>query len=455
MSKKIEKPNKETIVERYSKYGSSLSSVARSFGVSNPTLRSWMKFYGIERKGHKQSCTEVNSMRRKDAPTKENLERLYQTNSIKSLEKIFGVGQETVYGWLDEYGIEIKDHKQACADAKTRQFSHINYNFDTVKSVYEKYKNCRICADVLGISVSHFRKLKNKYGIETEIPWRSSAEIELFEYCKSLDTDFVANDKSIINPYEIDIIHHKHKLAIEYCGLYWHSEYYGKKDKSYHKKKRELCEKKGYDLITVFESDDLELVKCLIRSKLGLNERIYARKTKIKKIDSKTANEFHTKHHLHGSVGSRHNYGLFYEDELVMVSSFGKSRYSQKYDYECTRMTSHSDYSVIGGASKLFKTFMREESCSSLITYADYRFGSGKVYNHCNMVRTHNSDPNYWYFNKNNPCRLYSRVKFQKHKQKDMFDNFDESLTEYQNALNNGWDRIYDCGNAVFSIINT
>jgi hypothetical protein len=44
-----------------------------------------------------------------------------------------------------------------------------------------------------------------------------------------------------------------------------------------------------------------------------------------------------------------------------------------------------------------------------------------------------------------------SRVQFQKHKLKDKLDKFDPSLTEWENMQLNDYNRIWDCGNYVFS----
>jgi hypothetical protein len=45
---------------------------------------------------------------------------------------------------------------------------------------------------------------------------------------------------------------------------------------------------------------------------------------------------------------------------------------------------------------------------------------------------------------------LESRIKYQKHKLKDVLSIFDGEKTEYENMKNNGFRRIYDCGNMVF-----
>jgi len=48
------------------------------------------------------------------------------------------------------------------------------------------------------------------------------------------------NDKTYINPYELDIYIPDLKLAFEFNGLYWHNELH--KENDYHLKKTELCE---------------------------------------------------------------------------------------------------------------------------------------------------------------------------------------------------------------------
>jgi len=66
--------------------------------------------------------------------------------------------------------------------------------------------------------------------------------------------DVVIHDRDLIAPYELDFVLPKHKLAIEYCGLYWHSNE-KLNDKYYHQKKLIKCGSVGYDLLTIFEDE--------------------------------------------------------------------------------------------------------------------------------------------------------------------------------------------------------
>lgn len=95
----------------------------------------------------------------------------------------------------------------------------------------------------------------------------SMAEKELYEWCVDvLDCDVLSNDRTLINPLELDIVVPSLKVAIEYCGLYWHSELNGKM-RDYHLNKLELCEQAGYQLITIFEDEWIN-TKDIVKSKL-------------------------------------------------------------------------------------------------------------------------------------------------------------------------------------------
>jgi hypothetical protein len=130
--------------------------------------------------------------------------------------------------------------------------------------------------------------------------------------------------------------------------------------------------------------------------------------------------------------------------------TFGKSRYNKKYQYELIRFCNKINTLVTGGASKIFKYFIRNYNPESLISYADLRYSKGALYEKLGFTKLKSSTPNYFYFHKNNTLKLMSRVQFQKHKLKDKLDIYDPELTEYQNMLNNGYDRIWDCGNGVY-----
>jgi len=266
----------------------------------------------------------------------------------------------------------------------------------------------------------------------------SRQETELQEWISSI-IDIEVRNRSIISPYELDVVIPSKKIAIEYNGLYWHSEQQGK-CRNYHLLKHQLCEEAGYRLIQIWENEweeKKDIVKSIILSAIGIYERkIGARQCKVEDIDITTARQFYDDNHIQGFKGGKHK-GLFYKGKLVSMMTI--------YNNILERFVSKCGYRIIGAFSKLLKSFNINKS---IVTFSDLRYFTGDVYRKNGFTFLYNSDPNYFYFNTDR--QLHSRVSFQKHKLKDKLEVFDPNLTEYQNMLNNGYHRIWDCGNAKF-----
>ena len=282
----------------------------------------------------------------------------------------------------------------------------------------------------------------------------SKAEIELRDWVSQYIT--VENNKRVYldNEYEMDVYIPEHKIGIEYHGLWYHSDNAGT-SKRYHLDKLEKAESKGIRLIQVFENEwtyKKDIVKSVILSKLGLYEnRIYARKCKIRTISYKTKNDFLESNHLQGRDGSKDCVGLFCSDELVSVMTFGRRNLGRKTQLEMLRYCCKLNTQIIGGASKLFKFYINRYNgeYEYIKTFADKRYSDGGLYEFLGFVNKGDSPPNYWYFKKNEDT-LYHRANFMKHKLSGKLDVYDDTLTEYQNMVNNKYNRIFDCGNKIY-----
>ena len=284
----------------------------------------------------------------------------------------------------------------------------------------------------------------------------SKGEKEIVTWLKSIlpeEVEIIENDRKILNGKELNILIPEKNLAIEFNGLYWHSELQGK-DRNYHLNKTEQCKEKGIHLIHILDVDwyfKKEIIKSIIRMNLGLVEnKIYARKTTIGEVSSKQADEFLENNHLQGKDNSSIRLGLFYNDELVSLMTFGKSRFNKNYQYEIYRFINKINTMVIGGASKLFRYFIENYNPESVITYSEKNYFKGGVYEKLGFQRLKDSPPNFYYF-KEGDTRLFHRMKFQKHKQKELLEFFVPELTTWENMQINHYDRIWDAGNYVFS----
>lgn len=257
------------------------------------------------------------------------------------------------------------------------------------------------------------------------------------------------NDRKILAGRELDMVSEIHKLAVEVNGVYWHSETCGK-DAKYHLDKLIRCNDAGYDLMQFYDSEARNkpnIVKSMIGNKMELSEKIHARKCSLIELDYKTAKEFLEANHINGSSVASKCYGLLYNDEIVSVMTFAKPRFSN-HEWEMIRFASKCGFAVIGGASKLFNGFVKTTNPASVVTYANLRYSSGGVYKSLGFTETHQTKPNYEYHKGNAKVSRYSA---QKHKLvKLLGDKYDESKSETQNMLDNGFHKVYDCGNKVF-----
>jgi len=283
-------------------------------------------------------------------------------------------------------------------------------------------------------------------------------EKNIFEFMGNLNIDIIRNTKDIISPYELDIYIPKLKIAFEYNGLHWHNELH--KDSHYHLSKTELCEKNGIQLIHIWEDDWLykqDIVKSMILNKIGkTSERIYGRKTEIKEIhDNNIIRDFLNKNHIQGFVGSKYKIGLYYNNELVSMMTFGKRRIAlgkkktMNNEYELIRFCNKLDTVVIGGASKLFKYFINKYQPIEITTYADRSHSQGNMYEKLGFKLVSVTKPNYYYIIDKN---RYYRFNFRKDKL--VKEGFDKNKSEHEIMLNRNIYRIYDSGNLKYIFTN-
>jgi len=272
-------------------------------------------------------------------------------------------------------------------------------------------------------------------------------ENEVKTYIQSLNIPFESNNRTILNGKEIDIYIPDKGIAIEYNGLYWHSELYV--DKNHHLDKTEICESQNIQLIHIFEDEWVykqDIVKSRLKNILGITKnRLYGRKCTIKEVLTKDKTKFLNENHIQGSVGSKINLGLYYNSELVSLMTFGKRPIFNNNEFELIRFCNKLDTTVIGGASKLLKYFIKQYNPKEIISYADRRWSIGNMYEKLGFNFISNTPINWFCIEKN---KRYHRVRYQKHKL--VSEGYDENKTGHQICLENKIYRIYDSGNKKY-----
>jgi hypothetical protein len=278
----------------------------------------------------------------------------------------------------------------------------------------------------------------------------SSYEMEIEEFIKKEipAIDLETTYRKFKGIKEVDLLCESKKLAIEFDGLYWHSDLY--KDKLYHLNKTNSLNKLGYRLIHIFEDEWIEkknICKSMILNSLnGSSTKIYARKCIIKEITNNQAKDFLNENHIQGSCVSKYRLGLFEKDKLVSVMTFGKNRIclgskNKESEFELLRFCSLKNTNVVGSASKLFNYFIKVNNPKKITSYCDRRWGIGKVYKILEFDLEKETIPNYFYVKGG---KRYGRFKYRK----DILvkKGYDKNKTEHEIMKELGYNRIYDCG---------
>lgn len=285
----------------------------------------------------------------------------------------------------------------------------------------KKFSVCEIAED-LSVSESTIYKTAHKFNIFDLLPvCISNGEVEVKSFIESLGVKTLKTRTVLESRKELDIYCPDNNIAIEYNGLYWHSDICIQ-SRLYHYNKSKECEEKGIRLIHIYEDEwndpvKKEILKSLIKISLGkVDSKIYARQCEIKEITNKEAKLFNDKNHIQGHRNAKITYGLYYKNELVQLMSFSWN--SHHNAWEIIRGCPGSNNIVVGGVSKLFKHFIKENNPDRVFSYCDYNKFNGVGYEAIGMKFVGETKFNKWYVFNNkrherNPSKykLYNEIK--------------------------------------------
>lgn len=337
--------------------------------------------------------------------------------------------------YVRTYWTEEMLHKEALKYRTRAEFQNSN------ESAYQ----IALIRGVLNTICSHM-----KHSSRFSLP-----EKDILNFVKQYYTDVIGNSKKIISPLELDIFIPSLNLAIEYCGLYWHSE--TSKDKNYHFNKQKKCNKKGIRLITIFEDEWLEKqsqVKGYLKSVLKKNEiKFFARKIELKEVPKSEAQIFLETNHIQGSARFEIAFGLYHENELMAIITGGPHhRQGHNHIFVLNRLAFKYDVSIAGGSSRLLKSlinYAKMKGFKKLLSWSDNRFSEGRVYQSIGFTLENEHAPDYSYIKgqtriSKQSCQKKALIK------KGAIGTMEN--TEQELAATLGLMRIWDCGKKAWSI---
>lgn len=401
-------------VDRYSKtsnFKEQVKSTSQSkWGVNNysqtddfkiKSKESSLKKWGVE---HYSQTDDFKSLMRKK---RESLTKLRYDNLI---------GESFVIAGYENSNFRIL-HKEC-----NREFE-INRD-----QLYQRHNlNICLCTKCLNIDLG-----------------QSNMELEMQQFLNSFSLSYSIKDKKTLGGKELDIYLPEYNLAIEMNGVYWHSEIY--LDKYYHKEKTLKCREVGINLFHIWEDDwkyKRDIVKSIIRNKIGfIDNKIFARKCELRKVESKEANKFLDENHIQGSSPSQVRYGLYFEDRLISLMTFGYRFTNSKREYELIRFCNKINTNVIGAASKLFSHFIKSNThIKEVISYSDISLFNGNLYEKLGFYRNNLSEPNYFWV-----IDGIRKHRFNFNKKRLVKLGFDSNKSESEIMHENGYFRVYSCG---------
>ena len=272
----------------------------------------------------------------------------------------------------------------------------------------------------------------------------SRGEEELADFVEDI-SPIQRNVRGVIPGMELDVLVPTMNIALEFNGIYWHSEKF--KDKNYHYSKYLACKERGIRLYQVWEDDwtyKNDIVKRHILQIMGASTeyKVSARDTVVTTIDYQTASKFLDSQHIQGSVRASVYLGTYHGEDLVAVTAF-KSRGK---DYELVRYATSCQ--VRGGHSKSVAFFERNYTYRRLITFADLTFGNGNLYRTTGWEEDSVIPPDYHYLIGGTRRHKFGFRKSSFKTNPNL--QFEAGMSERELAQLNGLVRIYDAGKIKF-----
>lgn len=459
----IVKVPQEDLVHYYIKENHTVEECCNHFYISNNQLYKLFNYYNIKKQGNNLITALYNINR-------EDLIHYYIDENHSR--------QDT----LKYFNITINTFKQLCK--KYNISFHDKYDIPKEK-LYDYYilKNhtSQECVDYFHISSNLFNRLLKKYSIKKEQSLiNESTQRKCYEkygvpyHCMTKECR-TSNGKteSKVNK-EFAFLLDNHNINYEQEFILEHSSFdfkinnklielnpsvthnvnwnpFGPKstiDKNYHINKSKLAQKYGYQCVCIWDWDNKEKI---INNILNSSTKIGARKCVVKEVDIEEANSFINKYHLQNNIKSQIRIGLYYNNDLVSIMTFGEPRYNKNYEWELLRYCSNCI--IIGGAEKIFNYFVIKYNPNSILSYCDFSKFNGDVYNKLGFKKLRFNSPSLHWYNTKTGKHITNNLLNQRGFDQLFgreYGEFGKGTSNKELMLQHGFIQIYDCGQITY-----
>ena len=216
-------------------------------------------------------------------------------------------------------------------------------------------------------------------------------------------------------------------------------------DVNYHRDKTKLAKDNGYSVIHIFEWDDINKVMQLLKNRVT----IYARKCEVRMVSEVDTGNYLDTYHLQGTCrGQKIRLGLYYNNQLVSLMTFGKSRFNKNCEYELLRYC--ASHNVIGGAEKLFKYFVDTYKPSSIVSYCDTSKFSGRVYDTLSFEFIKTNKPRKHWYSMKERRHITDGLLLSQGYDRLFKESHGKGTSNEELILARGYLPVYDCGQSTY-----
>lgn len=331
----VKEKKKESSQKRYG-----VDNVSQADEVKSKREETFLKKYNVKNpmfhEDFKKKLIETNNMRY-------GVDNPFQNEEIKKKAKM---------AVFEKYGVEniflLPENQKKAAENSGKRISKVNQDW---KKVLDKATG---------------------KDFDFEVPFGNNNYADL-----GYGNVLIDINPTITHNSSVSFVHIVGRCVVENCQRLSHMA----REKDYHQKRALEAEKEGKILLQYFDWYNPEIFINIVQAKLHQsNMKVYARKTVLKEIKQVEANKFLEKNHLMGKSNSQSLcLGLFYDDELVYVQTYGQSRLNKNYEWEAIRSCSKLGYHIPGGFSKCDKYFFTKVQPESVISYVDLSVSQGKT----------------------------------------------------------------------------
>ena len=479
---------KKTIQERYGtefasqnkKIADKISQSRKSKDVQDKIKKTNIERYGVENPFQNEEIK---------AKIKDTLNAKYGVSSPLQNEEIKERAKKTN---IDRYGVD-NPMKNADIRQRAKETMLQKYGVDNAQKDEEIKNKTR-----KSFSLTVFENSKNRYNniniLREKEFWKKLSKERLKDVCKYFDVDYQSitallvspefrdkyystytfpktqtqkeikdilegygfkvefNNRSVIAPLELDIYLPEKKIAIEYNGNLWHSEYIlGKDAKDKHINKTRLCQEKGIRLFHIFEhqwSERKFQILNFIKAMLSCNtERYMARKCVIAGDECRT---FLDDNHIQGYGNRTVKYFNLVHNDQILATMTASRHHRQNVEGNpiiLNRLCIKDGCVISGGSSRLFKAFVKwakEEEYDRILSWSDNCWTNGDIYPVLGFSLEKEYSPDYFYYN------IKKHKVYSKQSQKKSNTGCPENITERDWNADRGFYRIWDCGKKLW-----